>query len=139
MFKKLTGLPVPKAGTHQNVPFSLSALTYHQVNNESMWTSERMGVVSALRREMFIIHINHDRTFELYQREGTIMSENDRLFTSQGEYDGLHIIDMDHHTEKVFGYDSNKHQFFYVKMHMAPDDTRIVVHDRSYYLSKFMQ
>ena len=139
MFKKLKGLPLPYYQSPQVIPFSMTLASYHVAQNEDFWNSDTINVVEALQSERFCFTILADRTFEfddVAEEDEEYM--NRKLFTIQGEYDGLYLIDMDHHTEKAFGYDSNKHQFFHVKMHMSPADTRIVVNDRSYYLSKFM-
>lgn len=138
MFKKLQGLPLPYRQSPQVIPFSMTLASYHIAQNEDFWNSDTIDVVEALESERFTFRILADRTFEFDENDLYIVKSGAKLFTIQGEYDGLYLIDMDHHTEKAFGYDSRKHQFFYVKMHMSPADTRIVVHDRSYYLSKFM-
>ena len=144
-FKKLSGLPIGGENhIGQVIPFSMSKASYCTLNTVHD-TGETTPVPEALESGQFMYRLNPDRTFLFEERDKLMSSLSDgqecgwKVFTFEGYHDGIYIIDIDHHSERVFGYDSEKGQFFRVKMHLSEHSARFVLYDRGYQFSDFLQ
>lgn len=143
-FKKLSGLPI--GGEYhigQVIPFSMSRAVYCSLNTVYE-TGETIPVPEALESGQFMYRLNPDRSFLFEKRDKLMLSLPGgqeygwKVFTFEGYNGDIYVIDIDHHNEKVFGYDASKRQFFRVKMHLSEYDARFVLYDRGYLLSDFL-
>lgn len=144
-FKKLSGLPIGGENhIGQVIPFSMSRASYCTLNTVYD-TGDVIPVPEALESGQFMHRLNPDRSFLFEKRDKLMLSLPGgqeygwKVFTFEGYHDGIYIIDIDHHTERVFGYDAHKCQFFRVKMHLSEHSARFVLYDKGYYLSDFLR
>ena len=140
MFKQLRGIP-DVLPMEQVVPFSMSALLW-RTNNPSFDLPDvdplDVFTLSDAGFPGYEYRLNGDRTFNFRPVQDKV-SPGYKIFEWFGYNDEFVILDVNHHDEKIFGYDRVKGQFFHVKMHQLEHDVRFVVHDRSYYLSKIVE
>ena len=139
-FKKLSGLPIgDEYDRVQCIPFSMSRAAYLTLNDLDDDAYEIVYIPAALNDGQFMFRLNADRSFMFAPRTDELEREGWKVFTFEGFDDDIYIIDIDHHTERVFGYDASKRQFFRVKMHLREHDARFVLYDKGYYLSDFLR
>ena len=140
ILRKLSGIPL---GNEQHVgqiiPFSMVWANYVALNHTYQVVFDRVPVEKALDEGSLVFRMCNGRTFIARPRFDGYESDGWKLFTFEGFDQDIYIIDIDHHDEKVFGYNVAENKFFRVKIYLLEHDARFTLDKKSYYLSTFMK